>query len=50
MTNFMFTVGLPTVSDKGRRGERRDRSGEVIREVLSKLDVSISNYDVVPNE
>ena len=39
-----------TISDKGSRGERQDRSGEVIREVLSGADVSIVNCDMVPDE
>ena len=46
----MFTVGILTISDKGSRGERQDRSGEAIREVLSSMDVRILNYDIVPDE
>jgi molybdopterin adenylyltransferase len=46
----MFTVGILTISDKGSRGERQDKSGEVIRQVLSGTDVSIANYDMVPDE
>jgi len=46
----MFTVGILTISDKGSRGERQDKSGEAIREILSSLDVSIINYDIVPDE
>jgi len=46
----MFTVGILTISDKGSRGERQDKSGETIREILSSLDVSIINYDIVPDE
>ena len=46
----MFTVGILTISDKGWKSERQDRSGEVIRRVLSKLDISIINYDIVPDE
>ena len=46
----MFTVGILTVSDKGWRGERQDRSGEAIRETLSKTDAKVVNYDVVPDE
>jgi molybdenum cofactor synthesis domain-containing protein len=46
----VFTVGVLTISDKGSRGERQDRSGEVIREVLSGADVSIVNCDMVPDE
>jgi len=46
----MFTVGILTVSDKGWKSERQDRSGEAIRDVLSQLDVSIVNYAIVPDE
>jgi molybdopterin adenylyltransferase len=46
----MFTVGILTISDKGSRGERQDKSGEAIREVLSGMDVSVVNYDIVPDE
>jgi molybdopterin adenylyltransferase len=46
----MFTVGILTISDKGSRGERQDKSGEAIREILSRMDVRIVNYDIVPDE
>jgi molybdopterin adenylyltransferase len=46
----MFTVGILTISDKGSRGERQDKSGETIREILSSTDVSIVNYDMIPDE
>ena len=46
----MFTVGILTVSDKGWRGERQDRSGEVIREIISGIGATIINYDIVPDE
>jgi len=46
----MFAAGILTISDQGSRGERQDRSGEAIREVLSSMDVRILNYDIVPDE
>jgi molybdenum cofactor synthesis domain-containing protein len=46
----MFTVGILTISDKGSRGERQDKSGEAIREILSRMDVRIVNYDIIPDE
>jgi molybdopterin adenylyltransferase len=46
----MFTVGILTISDKGSRGERQDKSGEAIHEILSSMDVRIVNYDIVPDE
>ena len=46
----MFTVGILTISDKGSRRERQDKSGEAIRKILSNIDARIVNYDVVPDE
>ena len=46
----MLKVGILTVSDKGWKGERQDKSGEVIREILSGIDAHIANYDIVPDE
>jgi molybdopterin adenylyltransferase len=46
----MFTAGILTISDKGSRGERQDKSGQAIREILSSIDTRIVNYDIVPDE
>jgi molybdenum cofactor synthesis domain-containing protein len=46
----MFTAGILTISDKGSRGERLDKSGEAIREILSRMEARIANYDIVPDE
>ena len=46
----MFTVGILTASDKGSRGEREDKSSEVIREMISRLGAQVTKYDIVPDE
>jgi molybdopterin adenylyltransferase len=46
----MFTAGILTISDKGAAGERQDKSGEAIREILSRTDVRIVNCDIIPDE
>jgi len=46
----MFAAGILTVSDKGARGDREDRSGAVVREILASIDARIMNYDVIPDE
>ena len=46
----LFSVGILTVSDKGSQGQRLDRSGEVIRENLSRMDSRLVKYEVVPDE
>ena len=50
MAKKMFTAGILTVSDKGSKGERQDKSGDAIRETLSGMDARIVNYDIVPDE
>ena len=46
----MFTAGILTVSDKGSRGEREDKSGQAIREILSGIPARIAESDIVPDE
>ena len=46
----MFKFGILTVSDKGSRGEREDRSGKAIEELLAALDARAVEYDIVPDE
>ena len=46
----MFNVGILTISDKGSQGQRHDKSGEVIRESLSKIESTIIDYEVIPDE
>lgn len=46
----MLSVGILTVSDKGSRGERDDKSGEVIKDNLSRFDGHLVEYQVVPDE
>ena len=46
----MINIGILTISDKGSRGQRQDKSGEVIRDVVSKIRSTIVKYDIVPDE
>ncbi len=39
-----------TVSDKGSRGEREDRGGPVIQQVVAQLDGEVAAYEIVPDE
>lgn len=43
-------MGVLTVSDRGACGERRDESGEVIKEYASRLEGQVVKYEVVPDE
>lgn len=47
----MFTAGVITISDKGSRGEREDKSGPEIARLLSELPfVEVAAVDIVPDE
>lgn len=46
----MFSAGILTISDKGSRGERIDKSGEVIKEILAALDARVLKYEIVPDD
>ena len=46
----MFTVGIITSSDKGYRGEREDKSGQVIEEIVSQNGFKVIKKVVFPDE
>lgn len=43
-------VGILTVSDKGARGEREDRSGPAIREMIEAAGGEVVRTQIVPDE
>jgi molybdenum cofactor synthesis domain-containing protein len=43
-------VGILTVSDKGARGEREDRSGPAIREMIEAAGGEVVRTGIVPDE
>jgi len=47
---MVFNTSVITVSDKGHRGEREDRSGEVIRERLHGSPFRVIDHRIVPDE
>jgi molybdenum cofactor synthesis domain-containing protein len=46
----MLTVGVITISDKGSSGERQDKSGPAIQELLKPLPAEIKCYEVIPDD
>jgi len=46
----MVRAGILTVSDKGSRGERQDRSGEAIRRILEEEGFRVERQEIVPDE
>lgn len=46
----MIRVGILTISDKGSKGERIDKTGPEIRESLDKSIYEVEYYKVIPDE
>ena len=46
----MIKAAVLTISDKGSRGEREDKSGEVIKEKLRHIKAEVVKYEIVPDE
>ncbi|WP_432665920.1 MogA/MoaB family molybdenum cofactor biosynthesis protein [Wukongibacter baidiensis] len=46
----MFKVGIITASDKGSRGEREDKSGELIKEIMSANGYEVARWEILPDE
>jgi molybdopterin adenylyltransferase len=46
----MVNIGILTISDKGSRGQRQDKSAGVIRDVVARLPGSVVKYEIVPDE
>lgn len=46
----MITVGILTISDKGARGQREDKSGQEIERLMDDLPARVAAYEVAPDE
>ncbi|WP_437629407.1 MogA/MoaB family molybdenum cofactor biosynthesis protein [Clostridium paraputrificum] len=46
----MYTVAIVTSSDKGSKGEREDKSGAVIREIVEKSGFQVKRYVILQDE
>lgn len=46
----MITIGVVTASDKGSKGERVDKSGPLIGELLESIGGVVKEYIIVPDE
>jgi molybdenum cofactor synthesis domain-containing protein len=46
----MIKVAILTLSDKGTKGQREDRSGPTIEKMIKKIDAEVISYDILPDE
>ena len=46
----MYTVGIITCSDKGYGGEREDKSGSTIKEIVERSDFKVVKQVILPDD
>ena len=46
----MYTLGIITSSDKGSKGQREDKSGEVIKKIPEAKGFKLERYTILPDE
>lgn len=46
----MFKVGIITASDKGSKGEREDKSGELIKDIMTSNGYEVVEWKILPDE
>ena len=46
----MIKVAILTLSDKGSKGERDDKSGPAIEKIMRKIDASVVSYEIIPDD
>jgi len=46
----IYKAAVVTVSDKGAAGEREDKSGVVVREILESAGIEVTRREIVPDE
>ena len=46
----MYKVAVLTISDKCSKGEREDKSGKIVQELIKQLPAEIVKYEIIPDE
>ncbi len=46
----MYKAVVLTVSDKCSQGQREDKSGEVVQEIVKQLPAEVIKYEIIPDE
>jgi molybdenum cofactor synthesis domain-containing protein len=46
----MYKVAVLTISDKCSKGEREDKSGKIIQELIKNLPGEVVRYEIIPDE
>lgn len=46
----MYKVVVLTISDKCSKGQREDKSGKIVQELIQKLPAEVVKYEIIPDE
>lgn len=46
----MYTVAVLTISDKCSNGQREDKSGKIVQELVKGLPGEVVKYEIIPDE
>jgi molybdenum cofactor synthesis domain-containing protein len=46
----MYKVAILTISDRCSRGEREDKSGKIVQELIKQLPGEVVKYEIIPDE
>ncbi|MBU2102637.1 MAG: MogA/MoaB family molybdenum cofactor biosynthesis protein [Candidatus Omnitrophota bacterium] len=46
----MYKVAVLTISDKCSLGQREDKSGKIVQELIGQLPAEIVRYEIIPDE
>ena len=46
----MLNLGILTISTKGSLGQREDKSGECIRDIMARIDCRVIKYEIIPDD
>lgn len=46
----MYRVAVLTISDKCSKGQREDKSGKIVQELIKVLPAEVVKYEIIPDE
>ncbi len=46
----MYKIAVLTISDKCSKGEREDKSGKIVQELIKQVPAEIVKYEIIPDE
>jgi molybdopterin adenylyltransferase len=48
--DIIYKVAVLTISDKCSKGQREDKSGKIVQDIIKNLPIEIVKYEIIPDE